>query len=243
MGKNVLPSQTSEMHKYILRLSNRHKLPIDICYVEEDNIFWRKSCFENHLKQENKRVKKEFYAILERRIKLISAHKRKPSFSFFSKTTTFLISPIYKGEKRQILLAFGPFHKNELEKVYGISSTCIIFFGNHLHTYEKEVHAVIESILLHEEFYKYGLKHWARHTRYDSSYLSREFTKFVGCSYSDYREEYRKRYARTLVLQTELPIVEIANQLGYYDQNHFYNAFVKMFGFAPSIYRETFKNF
>jgi AraC-like DNA-binding protein len=50
---------------------------------------------------------------------------------------------------------------------------------------------------------------------------------------------YARRFdrARSLLLQTDLPVADIAEQLGFRDVSHFSRAFSKHFGTSPGRYR------
>lgn len=69
-------------------------------------------------------------------------------------------------------------------------------------------------------------------------HLLRLFRHFFGCTPSTYLERIRMEKAKPLIEQNQLPLKEIAYQLGYMDQQYFSRRFKKHFGYAPSAIRK-----
>lgn len=68
-------------------------------------------------------------------------------------------------------------------------------------------------------------------------HYSRLFRKFKGKSPVDYLTELRMERAKGLMLQSGLPIVAIARQVGYVDPYYFSRRFRQVVGLSPSAYR------
>lgn len=72
-----------------------------------------------------------------------------------------------------------------------------------------------------------------------TSYLSRVFRKSMGCSASDYLTRRRLGEAQTLLLNTSIPVSEIARNVGYPNQSYFTKIFKRQFGISPLRYRKV----
>lgn len=70
------------------------------------------------------------------------------------------------------------------------------------------------------------------------TYLSRKFKNATNQTVMQFLEEYRIERAEELLRQSELPITEIANRVGYNDPNYFARAFKKIKGVTPKEYRK-----
>lgn len=72
------------------------------------------------------------------------------------------------------------------------------------------------------------------------SYLSRLFKKETGQSLSDYIGQVRMEEARRLLSQTNMKIVQVAEESGYRNVSHFAKMFKRMTGVTPQEYRSKF---
>jgi two-component system response regulator YesN len=72
------------------------------------------------------------------------------------------------------------------------------------------------------------------------SYLSRLFKKETGQSLSDYIGQVRMEEARRLLSQTNMKIVQVAEESGYRNVSHFAKMFKRMTGVTPQEYRNKF---
>ena len=73
---------------------------------------------------------------------------------------------------------------------------------------------------------------------YTERHLGKMFAQTVGVSFSDYLQNSRIGRAKMLLRQTEMPVHEIAETLGFYDACHFTRAFRKYTGLSPLAYRK-----
>lgn len=69
-------------------------------------------------------------------------------------------------------------------------------------------------------------------------YLSQFFKEQVGANFSDYVESIRMEHAISLLSNTNLPIIDIANKVGYSSVNTFCRAFKRINNVSPSAYRK-----
>jgi transcriptional regulator GlxA family with amidase domain len=72
---------------------------------------------------------------------------------------------------------------------------------------------------------------------FDKFNLLRQFKQYTGLSPINYLIALRIQKAKELMISTDLPLVQIALESGFYDQSHFSNCFVKLVGLTPGEYR------
>lgn len=112
--------------------------------------------------------------------------------------------------------------------------------------YESEADTLIKkSLELIEE--KYGDPDFKLSSIADSlfvnySYLSHLFKTKTGRTLFSYLLDTRMEHASALLLETGLPIAEIARKTGYALTKNFHEAFRKYYGESPKNYRRTKKN-
>ncbi|MBC7325574.1 MAG: response regulator [Moorella sp. (in: Bacteria)] len=69
-------------------------------------------------------------------------------------------------------------------------------------------------------------------------YFSRLFKQVKGQNFIDYLTRVRLKAARELLLNTNLPVAEIAERVGYRDARYFGQVFKKQEGYTPSTFRK-----
>jgi AraC family transcriptional regulator len=93
--------------------------------------------------------------------------------------------------------------------------------------------------LLHGRFREsLSLTEIARSADLSPIQLARHFRRQFGCSPAGYVRKLRLAYARERLALSSLPIVDLAQELGFFDQSHFCHAFGKHFGVSPIAYRQ-----
>ena len=73
------------------------------------------------------------------------------------------------------------------------------------------------------------------------AHLARGFSRFFKRSPGEHLRRSRLARAADLLLETDLPLVEIALTCGFVDQSHFTNMFKRQRGLSPAAYRSRFK--
>jgi two-component system response regulator YesN len=71
-----------------------------------------------------------------------------------------------------------------------------------------------------------------------SYYFSRLFKKELGVNFSIYLKQRKIEKGKELLIQTSLPIENIATKLGYYEAGYFTKVFKQAEGITPSEYRK-----
>ena len=95
----------------------------------------------------------------------------------------------------------------------------------------KEVNEIIESRLSDELF---DTNHLCRAIAMSRTQLHRKLKALTGQSTASYIRTIRLKKAKSLLETTDLPIGDIASEIGYKDFSHFSRSFLKEFGVQPS---------
>ncbi len=78
----------------------------------------------------------------------------------------------------------------------------------------------------------------AEHFHINKDYLSRAFKKYTGIGMAKYLNNIRIRKAQELLKSTDLQVMEIADQVGYFDAKYFSRQFKMATGMTPAQYRQ-----
>lgn len=85
------------------------------------------------------------------------------------------------------------------------------------------------------------LEKMAKFCHISPSYFSRLFTKETGENFSMYVSKLKVKWAKSLLEETDMPINEISNELGFSEAGYFIKIFKKYEGVTPFIYRKYYK--
>lgn len=102
--------------------------------------------------------------------------------------------------------------------------------------------SIVKNILgfieenLHEDL---SLDNVASELNYSKFYINRLFSKEVGCTIYKYIQTRRLTEAARQLVETELPIVEIAQEAHYNSQQAFTLAFHQVYLQSPQVYRKN----
>lgn len=86
-----------------------------------------------------------------------------------------------------------------------------------------------------------SLSQFASQCNYNVNYASRYIKDKTGKTFSQLLTLYRFERAKSLLSNTDMPIEEIANEIGYCNASGFYKSFFSLCGMTPSQYRNTLK--
>ena len=102
--------------------------------------------------------------------------------------------------------------------------------------------AVIRAVAYCNENYprKITLDELASHVRLNKSYFSQLFHKEMGMSFGDYLESVRIKRAQQLLRENQASMAEIAESVGFSNQNYFTKVFKRATGATPSQYRSAY---
>ncbi|MDF2926361.1 MAG: pocR [Paenibacillaceae bacterium] len=104
-------------------------------------------------------------------------------------------------------------------------------------TGREEINRVMEYVLLHlkEDI---SLRAMAHYVNLDERYLSTLFSKQTGGTFIYFLQQARVARAKSLLLETDLPIREIGEQTGFANENYFYRIFKRWTGETPAQFRK-----
>ncbi len=109
---------------------------------------------------------------------------------------------------------------------------------NHMLNHMRSAMPQIIEYINHNSAEKLTLNQIAARFFYTPSYFSRSFKQYFGKSFIKYLQEQRIQNALVLMENTNLTIEEISARVGYHDRKDFYNAFRKLVGMTPGLYRK-----
>lgn len=109
---------------------------------------------------------------------------------------------------------------------------------------EIEQHSLIDDIVAYvdQQFadYTLSLEHVALRYSISPSYLSRIFKEKQDCTFSQYVWQRRMQEVSRLLVETNAPLKEIIEQVGYLDAPNFIRKFKKDTGYTPGQYRKLY---
>lgn len=125
---------------------------------------------------------------------------------------------------------------------------CALFYEQVEHGVEDEFSG--DTALLHKMFVYIEtnvdkpctLHELAVELKYNESYLSRIFAKYVGVPYSDYVRNIKLNYACYLLQNTGISVYHVAMKCGYTTQSSFNRSFKQLMSCKPSEYRERVRH-
>lgn len=82
------------------------------------------------------------------------------------------------------------------------------------------------------------LNHIAEFFHISYSYLSTCFSNFTGYGFNEYLNNIRVESAKKMLTDTDIPLADISEKVGYSDQSYFGKVFKKRTGMNPSAYRK-----
>ncbi|MGC6585701.1 helix-turn-helix domain-containing protein [Paenibacillus sp. Dod16] len=85
------------------------------------------------------------------------------------------------------------------------------------------------------------LEECASRLHYNNFYLSSVFKKETNMSFSEYLSQYRFKMSKKWLVETDMPIKDIAEKLSYNNSQNFIRSFRKLEGMTPGQYRSKYK--
>lgn len=147
--------------------------------------------------------------------------------------TTAHFSPIYVQElanafAAHLLRRYARWEQDHLPHDHRLPSTSLRHITEYIHTNLSQPLTLPELAAL---------------TAMSPYHFARIFKKATGASPHQYILSARLEQAKPLLLKGELPLTQIAAQLGFYDQSHFTPTFKRVVGFTPHTFlQEMGKN-
>ena len=103
--------------------------------------------------------------------------------------------------------------------------------------YDAEITAAVLSYV--NEHYKNGtLSELAGQMGYDVYWLSREIRRRTGRTYKELLQEKRMQQAVYMLINSEIPVTDVIESVGYDNTSYFYRKFRERYGVSPKKYRK-----
>ena len=104
--------------------------------------------------------------------------------------------------------------------------------------FDTEITGAVLSYI--NEHYKNGsLSELAAELNYDVYWLSREIRRRTGKTYKELLMEKRMQQARYLLENSQIPVTDIIESVGYDNTSYFYRKFRERYGVSPKEYRKN----
>ncbi len=105
--------------------------------------------------------------------------------------------------------------------------------------YDSEITAAVLSYI--NGHYKNGtLSELSEQMGYDVYWLSREIRRRTGRTYKELLQEKRMQQAVYLLANSEIPVTDIIESIGYDNTSYFYRKFREKYGMSPKEYRKNY---
>lgn len=114
----------------------------------------------------------------------------------------------------------------------------------YVHSEEAPVPYVVKETIRYVEnniVETFNVKTIAAHLKCHPDFLSRRFKEFTGTSLSEHIRRVRVEYARNLLRNPNILIVEVAELAGFSDRIHFSKVFRKEMGMSPGQFQKQFR--
>jgi len=95
------------------------------------------------------------------------------------------------------------------------------------------------SYLRANYMYEISLEQVAGEVHLSPAYFSKLFKNEMKCTFSEYLSALRIEYSKELLLDEDLPLVEVAGLVGFKDQSYFSKVFKKLVGVSPGEFRRS----
>ena len=132
----------------------------------------------------------------------------------------------------------------ELFQIGDLISDYILWLYKHAPKPKHELHWLVYLMKRHaDEMQKsdISLSELAKTYQKNEKYLGRLFKKEMGVSFSEYKNECRLEQAESMLLSTDIRVIDIALDCGFNNISYFNRLFQKKYGVSPSEYRNKNK--
>ncbi|MBQ8894289.1 MAG: AraC family transcriptional regulator [Clostridia bacterium] len=117
--------------------------------------------------------------------------------------------------------------------------------GKFIATIPRDINPIVResiSLMLLDPAKDFTLDFFAQKFKITKTYFSRLFHESIGVSFKRYLTDLRMEYAKRLLEEDELPIIDVGYECGFNTPSQFVRAFKKTVGKTPSEYRIQKRN-
>lgn len=140
----------------------------------------------------------------------------------------YLLKPVDRDKLEEALVMI----KLELSKEYKLEEDHAQLGQN-----AAQIVEYASKFMLEHYMENIDMTHFSQELGFSAAYLTKVFNKYKGCTPVKYLTDIRINRAKQLLLNTDLPIRQIGEKVGYPDQFHFSKTFRKATGNSPSTFR------
>jgi len=116
----------------------------------------------------------------------------------------------------------------------------ILAHGSRLSQTTADINPMIResiSVMLADPGGEYSLADFSQRFNISSTYFSRMFHENAGISFKQYQTLLQVEYAKRLLEESKLPIIDVGNECGFHTPSQFIRSFKQLTGLTPSAYR------
>lgn len=144
-----------------------------------------------------------------------------------------------KGEQIRIYMSVNKSRAKILAKSF-LADVLALFFSRRQGKNEKADPAWLDALLLQmqkKENFVFGARRMSALSGMSSGHLDRVFRQYLHTTPTAYVNWLRLNYARELLLNSDLDVLEVSLEAGYENLSHFYHLFRESFGLPPIKFR------
>ncbi|VIF82931.1 transcriptional regulator AraC family [Clostridioides difficile] len=179
--------------------------------------------------------------------------------------SSFFLNSIYKDKQNDYILFHTNNDKsieisilemlseyNEQDRYYNniLNHLIMVFFAKLLRDYEDSIevpNVTKKGTLNHTNILTYiqdnyvdiTLEELANKFHFSIPYCSKIIKEIAGCNFTQLLQRIRLERAESLLMNTNIPIADISNNVGYPNVEHFIRLFNKKYNMSPSKYRKN----
>lgn len=157
----------------------------------------------------------------------------------------FPISDTLIAEIENIVHQCNLLSSSQFEKKNGLLCSVLLLLLQELnrihlniHEYSNDFMKKLLPLTEKMEFMSYSVNDLKNALHYSTAHLNRLFKQHLQTTPHEYLQKQKFRYARNLLQNTDLNMMEIASKIGYANLSHFYRNFKKYYGITPGDYRK-----
>ena len=143
-------------------------------------------------------------------------------------------------ELHEVFLSNAEYREHYVAHLFNSILFRILESANAITSLDREINPMVResiSLMLKEPSGDFTLDFFAKRFNVTSAYFSRLFHRCAGISFKQYLTSLRLEYAKQLLDERSMPVIDVSYECGFNTPSQFFRAFKTAFGIAPSAYR------
>ena len=232
-GKNHFPTHTEDMYPgtmWILRPNDVHRVEPLTQFSSTESYAHRDIYIEeNTMKRILNAFGEDYYERL--------LHAERPLFALL---------PIQEVINIESMISYYSLSDRHFEFMHSVLVSHVIACAIEQNKYitKKDKPTWLNDLLLNFnklDFLLLPMKQIISSIGYSQEYICREFKKYMGTTLSKYIRKMKCMYSLSLLNDTNIPIVDIANKLYFPDESNYITTFRKIYNITPGEWRKHVK--